>query len=361
MKTITVDARMLESSGIGTVIRNILKRIIPCMPDITFYLLGRPEIIKNYPWLMDANVRCVPCKSAIYTISEQLELAWKIPKDTDLLWVPHYNIPVFYSGKMLVTVHDVFHLAMPQFVDGALKKFYAKIMFQAVAARATHVICVSHFTASELQHFTGISSDKVSVIYNGVDEFWNTSLQQKQRIFIKPYILYAGNVKPHKNLNTLVRAFLDVMDRIPHSLVIVGKRDGFLTGDAEVGQLVKQAGNRISFTGFVSDEELKNYYHYADLFVFPSLYEGFGLPPLEAMASGCREVLCSDIPVLREIYGNSVEYFRATDEQELASKIICKVTEHSGTFGKNCCNSYEWNTASVKYLSIFKQLLRYKL
>ena len=357
MKKITVDARMLESSGIGTVLRNILKRVIPSMPDTTFYLLGHPEMMRKYPWLIAENVQYVSCKSAIYTIREQLELVQKIPRETDLLWVPHYNIPVFYRGRMLVTVHDVFHLAMPQFVDGALKKFYAKIMFQAAAAKASHIICVSHFTKAELCRFTGVSSIKVSVIYNGVDEFWSTPLQQKQRIFAKPYILYVGNVKPHKNLRTLVRSFQNVMDRIPHSLVIVGKKEGFITGDEEVGRLAEQAGNRISFTGFVSDEELKNYYHYADLLVFPSLYEGFGLPPLEAMAAGCHNILCSDIPVLREIYGDCVKYFKATDEQDLASNLIFNITEKSNVLDKKCCNSYDWNTASDKYLVILKRLL----
>ena len=357
MKTITVDARMLESSGIGTVLRNILKRIIPAMPNLLFYLLGNPATLSKYSWLIAKNVQYIPCRSAIYTIHEQWELAHKIPIETNLLWVPHYNIPVFYHGRLLVTVHDAFHLAMPEFVGGVLKKTYAKIMFHEVATKASHIVCVSHFTESELCRFTGASSDKVSVIYNGVDNFWSIPLQQNQRIFLKPYILFVGNVKPHKNLRMLVRAFLHIMNRIPHSLVIVGKKEGFLTADYEVGKLAEQAGDRILFTGLVSNEKLKNYYHYADLFVFPSLYEGFGLPPLEAMAADCKKILCSDIPVLREIYGNCVEYFNPKDEHDLASKMIINFNKQTNNFNPNCCGLYNWNTASEEYLSIFKQLL----
>jgi glycosyltransferase involved in cell wall biosynthesis len=354
MKNIAVDTRMLESSGIGTVLRNILKRAIPAMPDTKFYLLGKPEVLEKYSYLNGKNTAIIACKSPIYSIKEQFEIASKIPHDTDLLWAPHYNIPVFYPGKILVTVHDVFHLAMPQFVDGALKKIYAHLMFNAVAKKATHIICVSHFTQNELHRFTNVSSKKISVIYNGVDKYWQAPLQATEKIFKKPYILYVGNVKPHKNLKVLVKAFMNVMERIPHSLVIVGKKEGFITGDKEIASLSLKAGDRISFTGFVSDEKLKNYYRHADLFVFPSLYEGFGLPPLEASAAGCKNILCSDIPVLREIYGQSFSYFPPNDVRKLSEAIIGCLEHPLSKDAKKLCDFYSWDKAASQYIELFQ-------
>jgi glycosyltransferase involved in cell wall biosynthesis len=356
MKNIAVDVRMLESSGIGTVLKNILKRAIPAMPDIKFSLLGTPEVLEKYSYLTGNNLEVIACKSPIYSIKEQFEIVSKIPHNTDLLWVPHYNIPVFYRGKILVTVHDVFHLAMPQFVDGVLKKTYAHFMFNAVAKKASHIVCVSHFTKSELHRFTNVPLEKVSVTYNGVDKYWQAPLQAEERIFKNPYILYVGNVKPHKNLKVLVQAFNNIMGAIPHSLVIVGKKEGFITGDKDVASLASKAENRIFFTGYVSDESLKNYYRYADLLVFPSLYEGFGLPPLEAIAAGCKNVLCSDIPVLKEIYGQSLSYFSPDNVRELCDAIIQGINNSIPNDAKKLCNKYSWDKAASQYIELFQNV-----
>lgn len=356
MKKLTIDARMIHSSGIGTVIQNVTKRLVLSHPEWSFSLIGSAKELNQHNFVRQSNVEIIPAEIPIYSIQEQLKIPHLVPQDSNLLWVPHYNIPVFYQGPIIATVHDVFHLAMPQFVGGPHKRLYAKLMFHEVAKRTKHIICVSQFTKQELIKYTGVNKEKISVVYNGVDEFWRLPLEQKKRKYARPYILYVGNVKPHKNLRRLVQAFQSIADQIPQDLIIVGKKEGFITGDSEVAKLAEMMGNRIHFTGFVSNEELKNYYHYADLFVFPSLYEGFGLPPLEAMNAGCKNVAVSNIPVLREIYGNSVVYFDPLDITSIANQIVGQLTK-GRTAAKAQQPSFSWDTCAETYARIINDYL----
>lgn len=348
MKNITIDARMINASGIGTVVKNILKRMIYLKPEWNFNILGNYGELNKFEYLHEDNVNIIKCDAPIYSIREQFELIKTIPENTDVFWAPHYNIPIFYGGKLVVTVHDVFHLAMPQFVEGVHKKVYAKFMFNMVKRKADKIITVSNFTASELKKYVGVSDEKIQVIYNGIDEEW-FNVPLKEKVHHKPYILFVGNVKPHKNLKTLVKAFLEVKDNIEHDLIIVGKKDGFITGDGEVSKYVKGNEDRIIFTGYVEDDILKQYYKQADIFVFPSLYEGFGLPPLEALAAGCKRVICSNAASIPEVCSNMVEYFGFCDFYYLGRLIMTGNNRH-----KNCDISiYDWNTCAKKYINMF--------
>lgn len=320
MIKITIDARMIQSSGIGTYIENIIKRLTLKKNDWIFYLLGNKTILNQYEFSGYKNVHLIECIAPIYSIREQFQLVRKIPKDSHVFWSPHYNIPLLYTGKLLVTVHDVFHLAMSEFVSGIHKKIYAMLMFQAVGKRVDTIVCVSNFTASELKKHIKIKPEKIKVIYNGIDESW-FHIQKKAPIHDKPYLLYVGNIKPHKNLVRLLRAFQLIKDKIPHDLVLVGKKDGFITGDTAVVKLAEQLEGRVIFSGYVEDEELKQYFVQATAFVFPSLYEGFGLPPLEAMACGCP-VIVSNTASLPEVCGERAIYCDPYDEKDIAEKIL---------------------------------------
>ena len=353
MKNITVDARMINSSGIGTVIRNILKRIIVLKPEWNFYILGNLAELKKYDYLKENNVKLISCEVPIYSIREQVELMRKIPKDTNVMWSPHYNIPIFYRGKLLVTVHDVFHLAMPKFVEGIHKRLYAKFMFQMVKEKADKIICVSNFTANELKRYVGVDEKKISVIYNGVDEEWS-DVSLGKSVHSKPYLLYVGNVKPHKNLINLVKTFKLIKDEIPHDLIIVGKKEGFITGDNHIFDLVNDMSDRIIFTGYVDDDLLKQYYKQAELFIFPSLYEGFGLPPLEALATGTK-VICSDIPVLKEICKDMVDYFNPNDLKEIKDVILDNI--NLKTKFKAYENLYSWDGCIEKYVDLISIMI----
>lgn len=320
MKKIAIDVRMISSSGIGVYIKSILSRLIS-KSEFKYYLLGNREELLIYSNFN--NVEIIEFDSKIYSINEQFQFIKKIPKDIDLFWSPHYNIPVFYKKKLLVTIHDIFHIDFP-YKKGILERLYPIIMFKIILRKANKIISVSNFTKTRLVKRLSFNSDKIKVIYNGVDI---TKPIENFKIN-KPYILYVGNVKPHKNLNCLVQAFKKIKGEIPHNLVIVGKKSGFINNDNNISSYMNQLRDRIIFTGLVSDERLSNLYKNAECLVCPSLYEGFGLTPLEAMANGCPTIV-SDIEVFREIYGNSAIFFNPNDSTILSEKLKELINDES--------------------------------
>jgi glycosyltransferase involved in cell wall biosynthesis len=319
MKLLSIDLRMLHASGIGTYLQNLVPRLITDLSDTRFELLGNSAAIGQYDWAEKKGVTIVDCHSPIYSMGEQLELVRKISKNTDLFWSPHYNFPLSYRGKLLVTVHDVFHLAMSQYVAGLHRKLYAKFMFYALTKKADAILCDSHFTAQELTRLAGTVRKDINVIHLGVDESWY-HVKKQQNPQNNPYLLFVGNVKPHKNLSALIQAFESVMHTIPHDLIIVGKKDSFITADNDVVHKAARLGNRVQFTGHVEDALLRQYFVHADALVFPSLYEGFGLPPLEAMACGCP-VIVSTAASLPEVCGEAALYCDPYSPGDIAGKI----------------------------------------
>ena len=357
VKTITIDVRMIHHSGIGTYIRNIVPYVLDSSFEVR--LLGDPQEIKQLGWDLLPNVRVLPTTEAIYSIGEQLHIPRKVTSDSDLLWVPHFNIPISYKGRLLVTVHDAFHLAMPHLLDGKLKKLYSRFLFKSVGKKANQVITVSNFSKQELHQHLG-KQMPVSTIYNGVAKDWFASefaeVNEK-----KPYIVYVGNVKPHKNLRVLLDAFSRVADQIPHKLVIVGKKEGFVSGDATFLERSSALGDRISFTGYVSDDVLKSYIHHAEVLVFPSLYEGFGLPPLEAMACG-TPTLVSTAASIPEVCAAGAVYFDPHDDVELSEQLVRLLNNKSlqqemVKKGREQVQQFTWSRSAEQHLKVIEELI----
>lgn len=258
-------------------------------------------------------------EAGMYSIAEQIDYLRAIPKETSLYFATHYNIPLLYSGQMIVTVYDLMHLAKPQFAPGIHKRMYAKLMFAALRRRAKSVLTISEFTRYELERIVGSFKQPVTPIHLGVGNEW-FSIPALPSPHSRPYVLYVGNIKPHKNLKSLVKGFIAIASRVPHDLVLVGKKEGFITGDDDVAELARTSGGRIHFTGRVADDQLHQHVQHADALVFPSHYEGFGLPPLEAMAAGCP-VLVSTAASLPEVCGDAAMYFDPSDVNDLSSKL----------------------------------------
>jgi len=316
---IAIDVRWLNASGIGTYLRNIVPGILAAFPERNFVLLGNRDEIAEIKSPSGAKVVVVAADSRMYSIGEQLEIPKKIPKETQLYFSPHYNIPLGYRGRLLVTVYDLFHLAMPHLVGGIHKRLYARYMFNAVRRRADAILTISQFTKDELIRFTGEGRQPIFPIHLGVDESW-FNVKPADSPHGKPYLLYVGNVKPHKNLGALIRAFGSLTEVVEHDLVLVGKREGFITGDSAPALEAERLKGRVHFTGRVGDAILKQYVASADALVFPSFYEGFGLPPLEAMAAGCP-VISSNAASLPEICGDAALFCDPYSPADIAGKI----------------------------------------
>jgi glycosyltransferase involved in cell wall biosynthesis len=165
-----------------------------------------------------------------------------------------------------------------------------------------------------------VSPDKIKVVLQGVDPSWFTPAKNPSPR-AKPFLLYVGNIKPHKNLSRLVDAFGRIKDQIPHDLLLIGQKEGFRTGDQKVEAQSRVLGERIAFTGYLPTERLRDYLAHATALVFPSLYEGFGLPMLEAMACGCA-VIASNAASLPEVGGDAALYFEPRLPSEIAAKIL---------------------------------------
>ncbi|GJQ57619.1 MAG: glycosyl transferase [Candidatus Scalindua sp.] len=323
-------------------------------------MANNPDELKEYSWARKDNVTIIDLQSSIYSLSEQSGFLRKIPKDTTLFWSPHYNIPLLYWGKLLVTIHDVFHIAMPTFVAGLHRRLYARFMFNVIRRKADAVLTVSKFTQNELIRLIGVDRNKIYAIHNGVDQTW---FQPRKGVLSrrKPFLLYVGNVKPHKNLSRLFEAFEMVQEKIPHDLVIVGKKEGFITGDSSVIAKAAKFKERIEFTGHVSGTILKQYFAQAEALVFPSLYEGFGLPPLEAMASGCP-VIVSDIKPLHEVCDDAALYCDPQRSKDIADKIqqLVHDSDLRGRLqqkGLKRAEQFTWEKCGEQVVSVIKQVM----
>ena len=300
-----MDARLLGSGGIGTYVAELLPRVIETLPSVRFTVLGNPEALRS---LLPASERLAIRRfdAPIYTIREQLEFAMAIPSTATLFWSPHYNIPLAWRGPLAVTVHDVAHLALRQ--SSVARRLYARWMFAAVRRRAAIVLSVSESTAKEIGRLVG-APRRLVVIPNGVSPQWLQRVARpSDREPQAPYFLFVGSVKPHKNIERLLDAFSAVASELPHRLVLAGRADGMLTVDHRALERAHALDGRVDYVGAVGPAELDRLVRQCDALVLPSIHEGFGLPPLEALAAG-RPVAVSAIPALEEVCGPMAEYF----------------------------------------------------
>lgn len=353
---LAVDARMLHASGIGVYLQNLLPRMVAAKPEWRFVVLGKPSEISALWKKQPANVQVVPFEAGIYSVKQQVVFPLRAVWACDALWVPHYDLPLVWpllGRKTFVTVHDVAHIALPEIFPGLAKQLYAKAMLQAVRWLAKGVVFVSAFSKAEFVRLVGKPLGPAQVVHNGVDEIWFD--EPKPKGGKVPYVVYVGNVKPHKNLVRLLEAW-GKLDGCPHVLKIVGKREGFLTGDARVAALAEKLGKRVEFTGRVEDETLRQIVAGASLLVMPSLYEGFGLPPLEAMACGVPCVV-SNAASLPEVCGNAALYFNPHDAKAMAD-VIGKVLKDAKTSanlvaeGAKQARRFGWDDAARKTLKV---------
>jgi glycosyltransferase involved in cell wall biosynthesis len=310
--------RMLHASGIGIYLSNLVPLVMSLLEGSRFSLIGHPAELAS---IANGQPRAtvIPSTVPIYSIAEQMEIRRITSSDTDLFWSPHYNIPLLSPAKLLVTVHDVYHLSMAHYLKGLHQKFYARFMFNTIMRKATAILCPSKYTVTELIRMTGQRRGDIHVTYNAVDQEW-FAIERDVSPHSRPYLLFVGNVKPNKNLKGLIRAFESLSESIPHDLVIVGKKEGFITADDDTIALAHEQTRRIVFTGYVEDSELRRYFAHADALILPSFYEGFGIPPVEAMACGCPAIVsaCSSLP---EVCGDAALYCNPYDYLDIAARI----------------------------------------
>jgi glycosyltransferase involved in cell wall biosynthesis len=355
-REITIDMRMLHASGIGIYLSNLVPLVMERLPGCRFHLLGDPEELAAL-LAAQPRARVIPCTVPIYSVAEQRVIPRVTPPSSEVFWSPHYNIPLLCRGKLLVTVHDVFHLSMSHYLKRMHQRMYARIMFRTIMRKATTILCPSKYTVTELIRMTGYRRDSIYVTYNAVDPAW-FEVARSASVTGRPYILFVGNVKPHKNLKGLIRAFDTLKSQIPHDLVIVGKKEGFITADDDT---LRVDSGRILFTGYVQDSELRSYVANADALILPSFYEGFGIPPLEAMACGCPTIVSAGSS-LPEVCRDAALYCNPYDHLDIAAR-ISELIQNPGlrdemaAKGRQHAQQFTWDASAATTARVISDML----
>lgn len=331
---IGIDARKLHDFGIGTYIRNLLRQLARLDQDTEYVLLCRPN---DVPVLraLGANFRPVIESAGNYSIAEQIKVPMALRRErVDLFHAPHYVLPPLVPCRSVVTIHDCIHLMFPQYLPNRFALRYAKTSMALAARRATRVLTVSQSSKNDIMRFFGTDPAKIDVIYNAFDERFGIEPAEEEIVRVREryqlhdeFVLYAGNVKPHKNLERLIDAFHIVRNRgLEHlKLVMIGDD---ISKYASLRRAVHQHNlhKYVRFLGYLPEETLAVMYRLAGVFVFPSLYEGFGLPPLEAMASG-TPVVTSNVSSLPEVAGDAAELVDPYDPASIAEGIYRVLTD----------------------------------
>ncbi|WP_420240133.1 glycosyltransferase family 4 protein (plasmid) [Telmatobacter bradus] len=323
---IAIDLRMYKMAGIGRYLQNMLPDLIPQLEVEKIAILGRSEDLEGEGWIRDGRIQFHEFRPQIFSVAEQWAAIAGVYCNIDLLWVPQYNIPLLFQGKLLVTIHDLCQLAHPETLGSDLQRRYAKYLLAQVAKRASAILCVSEFTASEVGRYLHVDRNRVVVTYPAMDNASSSPTISLEELSERPYLLAVGNVKKHKNLLRLIAAFKLVSDKIPHNLILVGRQDGFMNAETQLGNVSTSLSGRVQFTGHVTDQELRIFYRNASALVFPSLYEGFGYPLVEAMAEGCPTA-CSNSASLPEVAGDAALLFDPNSIEDIGRALLQIATE----------------------------------
>jgi len=287
----------------------------------------------------------------------------------DLFHSPTGYIPPQIHGKRIATVYDLFFMKHPELCDKLGGRYYAKVLPKRLP-RFDHIIVPSIATKHDLKEILGICEEKITVIYGGVDQqrFHIISDQDMLETFRQEYclprnhILSVSTIEPRKNLEGLLIAYRRLKEILfhPPKLVIVG-REGL--DSARIKSMVRQHGlsQDVLFTGYIPEEHIALIYNSALIFVYPSLWEGFGLPVLEAMACGVP-CLISNTPALREVSGESALFMDPYNYYEMAEKMKDLITSHSlreqlERKGLSHIQKYTWKLTAQKTLRVYEKVM----
>ena len=366
---IAIDARKLRDYGIGTYIRNLLRHLSRLDTTTEYVMLCREEDSTMAPEL-GPNFRAVTETAPSYSLREQISLPLDLRREhADLFHAPHYVLPPLTPCRSVVTIHDCIHLRFPQYLPNRIGYAYARSSLWAATHRANRVLTVSEASKRDILRYFRIPESRIDVIYNGIDERFKQppAAEEVERVRERyqlndPFVLYAGNIKPHKNLERLIEAF-DMFRRRGFEgvkLLIIGDE---ISKYATLRRAVHRhkIHKHVRFFGFVPDETLAVLYRLATVFVFPSLYEGFGLPPLEAMASG-TPVVTSNVSSLPEVVGDAAVLIDPYEPEAIAEAIYRVFTDEGlrqelKARGIARARHFSWDNAIRRVHEIYEEVL----
>ncbi len=367
--TIDYTPALRQTAGIGRYTRGLVAALaeIDRANDYNLFCAGEAPDRKTWPENFTVRVSKVPARwltAGWHRLRLPLP-AERLAGDCDIFHSPDFSLPPLRSARGVVTVHDLSFLRLPEHADPGLRDYLEKSVPQAVA-RAHRVLADSENTRRDLIELLNVAADKISVVPAGVETRFRpvrdtVKLAEVRARYGLPdwFILFVGTLEPRKNLARLIAAYGQMRRQtgLPHALVLAGKPGWLYQGIYD--QVAEEGLNEhVRFPGFIADADLPAAYTLADLLAFPSLYEGFGLPPLEAMACG-TPVVCSDNSSLPEAVGSAALLVDATDVDALADAMARVLGNASlrvrlGDLGRAQAARFTWDAAARKLLEAYQ-------
>jgi len=369
---VAIDARKLHDFGIGTYIRNLLRHLARTDHE-TDYVLLCCEADLGVAAQLGPNFRSVLEPSPNYSIREQMHVPWVLRRERpDVYHAPHYVLPAGVRCPSVVTIHDCIHLMFPQYLPNRLAYAYARAQMWAAARRSDCILTVSEASKRDILHLFNVPPEKIVVVYNAIDSHFAVTPSEEAVARVREryqlnhqFVLYVGNIKPHKNLVRLIEAF-DELRRsgFEHvKLLIIGDEISKLPSLRRAVHHYK-LHKQVRFLGYLSDDQLAILYRLASVFAFPSLYEGFGLPPLEAMASG-TPVVTSNVSSLPEVVGDAAVLVNPYDVDAIVEGLRRVLTDPALAAemrrkGIERAREFSWERSVAKTWGVYQQVARQK-
>ena len=355
---------MIDNTGIGRYLRNLLVHLARLDDRNEYIVFINPA---NSRVVTQANFQFVPLTLAtpLYSLREQYWLPFAMRRwALDFCHYPNFALPLLRTCPYLVTIHDLIYYLYPEQCPSKAAHYYARFMLRYAAKHARAIITDSEHSKRDLMKYFQLAERKIQVIFPAADlgavPGPPSATVLSSYGITQPYIFYVGKHHPYKNITTLLHAYATHPEIYHHfQLVIAGQQDTrrqSLYREAET----LDPGNRILFTDFVAEAELFDLYRGASLFVFPSLYEGFGLPPLEAMACGVP-VITSNAASLPEVVGAAAIQVDPLNVRAFADAMRNVLTDTTlwhtlQQKGLKRAQQFSWATAARQLLHIYETL-----
>jgi glycosyltransferase involved in cell wall biosynthesis len=372
---VAIDIRRITEFGVGTYTRNVVRALARIDRDHQYFLLGSPQEAAEIGPL-PANFTCVPLLGSNRTPKGYFDCRATIKRlHCDIAHIPHlFSIPRNLPCPYVMTVHDVLEHMYGAGEGSNVRRSLHFHLTRHVLKGAKRILAVSRFTKSEIEKLFAIPGQRIEVIYNAIDERFlrghateaDRQILAERYLVTYPFLLYAGRISPHKNLVRIIEAFSALKAQLEKQsqfadlkLIIIGDE---LSKHPDLRRTVIRSGvqNDVRFMGFIPIEMLRLFYDAAKVFVFPSLYEGFGLPPLEAMAQG-TPVVTSNISSLPEVVGNAAVLVNPENVFEImrgVQRVLVdpSVREKIRQRGYEQAKKFSWDASAQRILQVYKEV-----
>ena len=372
---VAIDIRRMTEFGVGTYIRNVVRTLAQLDRESKYFLIGSLDKVAECGGL-PPNFHTVALDGGDETLKGNLAFRAIVQRlGCDVVHIPHlFWIPRGLSCPYVLTVHDLLEHMYGSREASTVRRSLHFYLTRRVLRKAARVIAVSQFTKNEIEKLLDIPDARIEVVYNAIDERFlrghaseaDLELIAQRYLVNYPFILYAGAIRPHKNVVRIIEAFSALKSELQKEqqfpdlkLIIIGDD---LSSHPRLRRTVVRSGvqNDVRFLGFVPIEVLRIFYDVAEIFVFPSLYEGFGLPPLEAMAHG-TPVVTSNTSSLPEVVGNAAllvnpenvfEIRRGLQRALLDPALRARMKER----GYEQAQRFSWTNSVSRILEIYREV-----